>query len=227
MKSILVIEDDQTLAKGIALSLASAEITIDQAHTLKQARQQMKNASYQLILLDVNLPDGNGLAFCSEIKAKRQIPVILLTARDLELDVVSGFAAGADDYVTKPFSLAILRARVEALLKRYAEISRRDGAYTFADASFDFQRQSFTLAQQEVLFSKIEQQVLRMFLENPGITLTREALSQQAWGLEAEFVEENALSVVIKRLRTKLQEVPRLNIKTIYGIGYRWEVLDD
>lgn len=223
MNKILLIEDDLTMIKGISLSLANEKISVDSAQTLAEAQQKLKKTDYQLILLDINLPDGNGLVFCQQLKATLQCPVILLTARDLELDVVSGFSAGADDYVTKPFSLAILRARVEALLKRYQVLEKNQREFVLADCRFNFEQQEFQVKEARISFSKIEQLVLRKLLENPGQTLTRESLAHQAWQREADFIEDNALSVVVKRIRGKLSACQSFQIKTIYGIGYRLE----
>lgn len=226
MKRILLVEDDETLAKGVALSLQSSEVSVSMAHTLSEANDQLTSVSFDLLILDINLPDGSGLDFCKKIKAKYQLPIILLTARDLEMDIVTGFGCGADDYVTKPFSLAVLRARVEALLNRYGKLSKPDSFFQFGESSFDFAEQRFMIGQETIEFSKIEQRVLKIFLTNIGITLTRENLSAKAWELEADFVEENALSVVIKRLRTKLAASQEVKIVTVYGIGYRMEVAD-
>lgn len=226
MKRILLVEDDETLAKGVALSLQSSEVSVSMAHTLSEANVQLASASFDLLILDINLPDGSGLDFCKKMKAKHQLPIILLTARDLEMDIVTGFGYGADDYVTKPFSLAVLRARVEALLNRYGKLSKPDSLFQFGESSFDFGEQRFMIGQETIEFSKIEQRVLKIFLTNIGITLTRENLSAKAWELEADFVDENALSVVIKRLRTKLAASQEVKIKTVYGIGYRMEVAD-
>ena len=226
MKRILLVEDDETLAKGVALSLRSGDVAVTMSHTLEAADKLLQVESFDLLLLDINLPDGSGLDFCKKIKARNQLPIILLTARDLEMDIVTGFGYGADDYVTKPFSLAVLRARVESLLNRYAKLSVPDQGFQFGQTSFDFSEQRFMVGQEMLEFSKIEQRVLKIFLANIGITLTRETLSANAWELEADFVDENALSVVIKRLRTKLASSQDVEIKTVYGIGYRMEVGD-
>ncbi|MBO1308424.1 response regulator transcription factor [Enterococcus sp. 669A] len=223
MKKILLVEDDLTLAKGVALSLQSPTIEVKNVDSLKRAEKCLADEAFHLLLLDINLPDGNGLEFCQKIKQQLSLPIILLTARDLEVDIVSGFSVGADDYVTKPFSLAILRARVEALLRRYEELTVGQKRVSYLNSTFDFAKQEFLINGTEIAFSKIEQKLLQKFFENLGITLTRASLSNEAWQLEAEFVEENALSVAIKRLRSKLTDCRDLKIVTVYGIGYRME----
>ena len=210
---ILIVEDDQALNKGIALSLNNDTIT--QAYSLKEARSCF-NEGIELIILDINLPDGNGLDFCREIRKQSQVPIIFLTANDLEIDIVSGLESGADDYITKPFSLAVLRARVNAVARR-----RKNTPSSFKTEKFDFNftEMIFLVDNQPVELSKTEQRLLRLLVENAGQTLSREFLLERVWQ-GAEFVEENALSVTIKRLRTKLDGAP---IKTVYAIGYLWE----
>ena len=170
-----------------------------------------------LILLDVNLPDGSGLDFCKEVRAFSRIPIIMLTANDMELDIVTGLESGADDYITKPFSLAVLRARVNAVVRRGQEEGRifREG-----DFVFDFEEMKFSCGGTPVTLSKTEQKLLKLLVQNRGRTMTREGLLDRVWSDGAEFVEENALSVCMKRLRQKL---PGLPVKTVYGIGYVWE----
>lgn len=224
MKRILIIEDDTALAKGITIALQTAEYTIDSVTMIATARKQLSEHHYDLLLLDINLPDGSGLDFCKSIREGSQVPIILLTARDLEIDVVTGFGVGADDYITKPFSLAILRARIGALLKRYELMKNQ--SYEFGIHQFNFSQQTFLVNGQQVELSKQEQKLLEKLLANPNHTLTRGALLQHIWGLESDFIEENALSVLVKRVREKLTGAnDRLQIKTIYGIGYRLEVL--
>ena len=152
------------------------------------------------------------------------MPVILLTANDLETDVVTGLESGADDYITKPFSLAILRARVNAQLRRGAHGSRPP--VELDGFRFDFERMDFRKAGQSVELSKTEQKLLRLLIENRGQTLSRATLIDRIWTDGAEYVDENALSVTVKRLRDKLEDTPSnpRYLKTVYGMGYTWAV---
>ena len=216
---ILIAEDDRALNNGIALSLGEYEI--EQAFCLAEA-EKILDESFSLIILDVNFPDGNGLEFCKEVRKKSRIPVIFLTANDMEVDIVNGLEAGGDDYITKPFSLAVLRARVGAVLRRHegncsADIDR---TFKWQDFSFDFENMIFYHGNIQVELSKTEQKLLRLLVSNAGITISREKLMDRIWTDGAEFVEENALSVTMKRLREKLPGIP---VKTVYGIGYVWE----
>ena len=224
MSQILIIEDDHSLNRGISLALKGQDRNIHSAYNLETASSQIKNIPFDLLILDLNLPDGNGLDFLRRLRAgANSIPVILLTANDMETDIVAGLESGADDYVTKPFSLAVLRARVNAQLRRTE--SRGEGAAVVLDGfSFDFDRMEFRRDGRLVDLSKTEQKLLRVLVENRGRTLPRELLVDRVWTDGAEYVDENALSVTVKRLRGKLEETPSKPryLKTVYGIGYTW-----
>ena len=223
MKHILILEDDLDLSRGITLALGgSGEFT--QCRNIADARRALSAAAQDLIILDINLPDGSGLTLLRELRERSAVPVILLTANDTEGDIVTGLELGADDYITKPFSLAVLRARVNAQLRRSAPA--QSGAVVIDSFSFSFESMVFTRAGTAVELSKTEQKLLRLLVENRGRTLTREMLVDRVWTDGAEYVDENALSVSIKRLRDKLEETPSKPqyIKTVYGIGYTWVV---
>lgn len=251
---ILIVEDDLTLADGLCRALQNDRTEAVSCHTLAeaagllaatdrqlQAAETPKAELFDLVLLDVNLPDGNGFDFLQEIKRKHDIFVIMLTANDMETDIVAGLEAGADDYITKPFSLAVLRARVATQLRR-AQTGERGGKVgsgtaeneaqvadqsadgewmTDGDYRFHFAKMVFYHGAQQIELSKSEQKLLRFLVENRGITLTRDRLLDCIWSVDAAFVDENTLSVTVKRLRDKLGAQDK--IKTVYGIGYRWE----
>ena len=217
MKRILLIEDDAPLGRGICLALSSGEQEMTLCRTLAQGRQALAEGSFDLLILDVNLPDGSGLDLLTQLRAVSRLPVLMLTANDLESDQVAGLELGADDYVTKPFSLVILRARVNRLLRRTLQ---PDGAVELPPFSFDFSAMVFLRNGEPLELSKTEQRLLRLLVEHRGRTLTREQLLSRVWD-GGDFVDENALSVAVRRLRSKLTDAP---IKTVYGLGYTWEV---
>ncbi|MCM1497467.1 MAG: response regulator transcription factor [Clostridium sp.] len=219
MKQILIIEDDTALANGLCRALSSEEIQTISADSLEEAGRLWEGQNCDLILLDVNLPDGNGFDFLKEIKEKADIPVILLTANDLESDIVAGLEMGADDYITKPFSLAILRARVNTALRKW-ERNQKDAQFIMDAYVFDFEKMEFYCQGNPVELSKTEQKLLRLLTAHAGMTLSREKLVDRIWTDGAEYVDENALSVAVKRLRDKLSA--NEYIKTVYGIGYVW-----
>lgn len=224
MKRILIVEDDRALAKGICFALQGELLELTQCHSIASALAALDDSGFELLILDVNLPDGSGLDLMVTVKQRFGIPVILLTANDMETDVVAGFELGADDYITKPFSLAILQARVKACLRKHAPASR---AIFEQDALlFDFDGMEFFCNGRRIELSKTEQRLLRALVDNKGLTLTRSTLVDLVWTDGAEYVDENALSVAIKRLRDKLEEQPAKPryIKTVYGVGYTWAV---
>lgn len=222
MKNILLIEDDVSLSNGVKLALQATDHTIIQCFSMKEAKlTDIEQVS--LVILDINLPDGNGLDYLQEIKKTCNVPVILLTANDMETDIVTGLELGADDYITKPFSLAVLRARVNARLRSTAT---REGAdYKSARFLFNFREMTYYVLGKQIELSKTEQRLLWLLIENKGIVLERSVLIDRIWTDGAEYVDENALSVAIKRLRDKIEDVPTKPhfIKTVYGIGYKWE----
>ena len=221
MPNILLVEDDDALSEGIALALR-AQGTVRRCPTLAEARKALELAGFDLMILDINLPDGSGLALLRERPAGDRTPVLVLTANDLEIDIVNGLEAGADDYVTKPFSLAVLRARVTALLRR-CEGKPAGEIYETGGLRLDFTAGRFEKNGKPIELSRREQALLRLLVANAGNTLPRALLLDRVWG--DDFVEENALSVAVKRLRDKLEDDPArpVRLRTVYGIGYRWE----
>jgi len=225
MKQIFLLEDDETLGRGIAMALTGPEASVTCRSTLGKAREALLNERFDLLILDVNLPDGSGLDLLRQVRSEGDAtPVILLTANDLELDEVTGLEAGADDYITKPFSLAVLRARVNAQLRR--STPKVSPLLSVGPFTFDFERMDFRRDGRFVELSKTEQRLLRVLVENRGHAVPRATLVDRVWTDGAEFVEENALSVTVKRLRSKLEADPSKPdyLKTVYGIGYTWAV---
>lgn len=222
MKNILIIEDDKALSNGILLALKENNTVIKQCFNLESSRKIISNTIFDLIILDINLPDGNGVDFLVEIKNRINIPIILLTANDLEMDIVAGLESGADDYITKPFSLAVLRARVHTQLRKH----RLLGKYEHYEFIFNFDKMEFYKNSMPIELSKTEQKLLKILFENRGITISRNDLINRVWTDSLEYVDENALSVTIKRLRDKLEDDSKSPkyIKTVYGIGYLWVV---
>ncbi|MCM1184130.1 MAG: response regulator transcription factor [Roseburia sp.] len=223
MKKLMIVEDDRALSQGIVMALNREGYRFVQCGTLAQARQELARGTPDLMLLDINLPDGNGFAFLRELQETRPIPVIVVTANDMELDEVMGLELGAADYITKPFSLMVLRARIEKALRQQ---ERGDGAAAYEQGSllFDFAGMHYYIGGREILLSATEQRLLRLLVENRNSHLTRAFLIDRIWTDGAEYVDENALSVTVKRLRDKIEENPSKpqHIQTVYGIGYVW-----
>ena len=222
MARILIVEDDRGLSRGIALSLAGPDHTFAACGSLGEARAALAAGAFDLILLDVGLPDGSGLDLCREVRKASPTPILFLTANDTELDEVAGLEAGGDDYLAKPFSLAVLRARVAALLRRSAP--QPGQVYRAGGLELDFGGMVFKKNGELLSLSKTEQRLLRLLVENRGRTLSRETLLDRVWD-GGEFVDENTLSVAVRRLRAKVEEDPRAPrfIGTVYGLGYTWK----
>lgn len=219
MSKILIVEDDTSLGGGVSMALKTPETEAVWCQNIKDAKAEMSRDSFSLFVLDINLPDGSGIDLLKEIKSKSDTPVILLSANDMELDIVNGLEMGADDYITKPFSLAVLRARVNTQLRR-GNIKRQD-VYVSNRFSFDFSKMIFKVGDECTELSKTEQKLLKILVENSPNTVKRDTLMDKIWTDGAEYVDENALSVTVKRLRDKLDAQDR--IKTVYGIGYVWK----
>ena len=222
MKQLLIVEDDQTLNEGLCMALRQDDRKIISCDCLKAARAQLALGIIDFILLDINLPDGSGLDLLKEIKKQKStLPVILLTANDTDRDIVQGLETGADDYITKPFSLSVLRARVNTQLRKIEDGSgSTDKVFTDGAYSFNFEKMIFSHDGKQAELSKTEQKLLYYLTQNAPNTTTRDFLIDRLWSDGEEYVDENALSVTVKRLRDKLKLGNK--IKTVYGIGYAW-----
>lgn len=221
MKHILVVEDDIILNSGICYNLELDRYSVISAHNVTEAWEKINMESFNLIILDVNLPDGDGFELCKKIKAVQDTPVVFLTARDLETDVMEGFDLGADDYITKPFSINIFRRKISAVLKRLGKPADKN-LYICDKLVIDFDKFTATIGDEPILFTPIEYKILRVFTGNPNILLTRQVLLEKLYDVDSNFVDEHALTVNINRLRNKIETENRKFIKTVYGMGYIW-----
>ena len=216
MKHILIIEDDTSLREGLSSALRSDTTAVYAAADLASARRILCERTFDLILLDCNLPDGSGIDLCREVTAVQDIPVIFLTVRDAEIDEVTAFRAGTCDYVKKPFSLTILQERIAAALRK------RSPNHIYEDSRFrfDFTELTFSADGQRVILSSTEQKLLAVFCNHKGQILERQMLVDKIWSCDSDYIDENALSVTVKRLRDKLGTDC---IGTVYGMGYVWK----
>ena len=236
---IQIVEDDKTLSEGISISLGDYADSFYKEYKIEAAKAgyDKYGKEISLIILDLNLPDGIGYDYLKYVRERSNVPVLILTANDLEMDEVTGLTMGADDFLTKPFSLAVLRARVNALVRRSQMAGNREsgdenaaskikksGVYEIDDMVFDFDKLTFKKGEEELFLSVNEQKLLKIFLDNKGMLLTRDTLIERLWGDSGEYVEENALSVTVNRLRSKIESTGEVkHINTVYGQGYRFE----
>lgn len=220
MKKIFLVEDDKTISKNLILLLRSEGFTVSHASTQGEAVQMLAACKFDMALVDISLPDGNGFAVCTEIKQMQGIPVIFLTASGDEASVVTGLNMGADDYVTKPFRPRELIARINATLRKAdLEPSVFDRNGLVVDITSGIVKKNGN----EVFLSALEYRLLLIFINNPGNIITRERLLDELWDAAGEFVNNNTLTVYIKRLREKIEDNPAKPqmILTVHGMGYR------
>lgn len=224
MTDILIVEDDSALNEGIVLGLGKTSYRFTQCYTLYEARSAVQENEFGLVILDINLPDGNGYDFLKEYRQSCSRPVLMLTANDLEVNEVMGFELGANDYVTKPFSLAVLRARIENLLRlSFSDHGR--GRYEDEHLLLDTVKMVYKRDGQSLVLSRTEQKLLQVLLENRGNTIPRDVMIDKVWTDGMEYVDENALPVAVSRLRAKLEKEPANpeHILNVYGVGYVWK----
>ena len=220
MQTILVVEDDHDLNQSIGYSLKKSGYAVCGVTSIEKAKQMFNRNQIDLILLDVNLPDGEGFSFCQWVKKQREVPVIYLTARDMEEDALAGYESGAEDYVTKPFSIKILLRKIEVILKRTASVNRQ----IFADEHLyiDLDHARVTVKGQECPVTPTECRLLRQFIMNRGQLLTYDLLLERLWDSGGQFVDKHALAVNVNRLRGKIEDKDHRYISNVYGMGYQW-----
>ena len=222
---IFLIEDDEALAEGISFMLEKEGYETQRFSACSDSRRALEQTQPDLILLDWNLPDGDGLMLCREISEKWKIPILMITARDMEIDQVMCLESGADDYIAKPFSLAVLKARIVALLRRQGGQSEKAGQLISGQIRVDNKEMRAWKEDEELDLSLTEYRILKYFLENKNQVLLKEQILSHVWDNGGKFVEENTLMVNIRRLRTKVEKDashPEY-IKTVHGMGYLWE----
>lgn len=220
-KRILIIEDDIDLREGLHFSFSGDGYDVFDAGTKKEGLKEIKKGSYDFVLLDCNLPDGSGFELCKEVREFSNIPMIMLTARDTEMDEIKALELGVNDFLSKPFSLGVLKARVKRIWNEKAEPEKLiSGIITIDKNTCRVYKNK-----EEIFLSKLEYRLLLYFLENKNHVLSKEQIVSQLWDTEGKYVDNNTVSVNISRLRTKIEKdasKPEL-IKTIHGIGYIWK----
>lgn len=221
MIKILVVEDDVMLNSGLCYNLELDGYTAVSAKSVSSALSELRDNSFDLAVLDINLPDGDGFSLCEKIKQVSNIPVIFLSARDLEEDILNGFDLGADDYITKPFNVNILLKKIAVAIKR-SENSIKKSVYSSDGLEIDFEKLTASMNGESIVFTPTEYKILKIFIANADILLTRQSLLGKLYDIDANFVGEHALTVNINRLRGKIEKGDVKFIKTVYGMGYIW-----
>lgn len=217
MANIFLLEDDKILSKGISIALEKDGHHVTMAYGYVEALQKYTLKKYDLFLLDINLPDGNGMNFCQKIRQTSQLPVLFLTANDTEEDMLKGYDAGCDDYISKPFSIDVLRRKVSAILKRTITETVR---IQYKDLEVDMEKCLVLLNGEEVHLSATEYKLLCYLIQHKGTVVTKAMLLENLWDKDGNFIDDNTLRVNIKRLRQKLKDDNQEYIVTVFGIGY-------
>ncbi len=225
MEKILYVEDDLSLIDGLKYTLETSGYLVDNARTVKQALALYRNNQYDLLLLDVTLPDGTGFDICREVRNASTIPIIFLTASDQEISIVRGLDMGGDDYIIKPFKLNELLSRIKALLRRSTQFSKSE---VLEANGIKIDLMERLVWKDDVLLDLplVEYKLLCLFLQNPNHLLSREMILDRMWDGNGNYVDDNTLSVYIRRLRNKIEETPNAPkyLLTERGFGYKWVV---
>ena len=223
MPAILFVEDDATIAMGVEYSLKQDGFQVSLTYRLEEARDLLKRSTFDLVLLDLGLPDGSGYELCKEIRATGDTPIIILSARDEESSIVLGLDLGADDYLSKPFRLREMISRMKAVLRRRGAVEASDRTITCGDVMVIANQAKVHKNGHEELLTALEYRLLLALVTNQGRVLTRAQILAQIWDVDEDFVNDNTLTVYIKRLREKLEDDPQnpTLIQTVRGLGYK------
>lgn len=226
MSRILLLEDDLSLINGLSFAFQKQGFTLEIARTLKEAEELWEDGRYELLVLDVSLPDGTGFEFCQKVRQSSKVPIIFLTASDEEMNIIMGLDIGGDDYITKPFKLGVLMSRINALLRRAKD-------FHFADSELNsngikvFLLQGQAYKNNERLdLTAAEYKLLCFFMKNPNTVLSKEQILDKLWDCEGNYIDSSTLTVYIRRLRMKIEDNPSepKMLLTVRRMGYKWNV---
>lgn len=228
MKRLFLLEDDLSLIGGLSFALKKQGYEVTVARTILEADALWEEGEYDIAVLDVSLPDGSGLDFCKKLRRTSKIPIMFLTAVSEETDIIMGLDIGGDDYVTKPFKLAVFLSRVNALIRRSENFSSAAMELNANDISVQLLKGEVYKKGQLIDLTASEYKLLCLFLENPGQVLSQEQILGKLWDCNENFIDNNSLTVYIRRLRTKIEDNPGepKRIVTVRGMGYKWNTDD-
>ena len=227
MKQILLVEDDLSLICGLPFAVKKAGYGLNIAHTKSEADEKWEDGKYDLVILDVSLPDGSGFDICRNIRQTSKVPIMFLTAMDEETDIIMGLDIGGDDYITKPFKLGVLVSRVNALLRRAKDFSS-------ADTQLESNGMKVLLLQGQAFkngklldLTAAEYKLLCLFMRNPNMVLTKEQILDKLWDCDGNYIDSSTLTVYMRRLRIKIEDNPSepQMLLTVRGMGYKWNVI--
>lgn len=228
MSRILLLEDDLSLINGLSFAFRKQGFTLDIARTLKEAEGLWGDGKYDLLVLDVSLPDGNGFEFCQKVRRSSKVPIIFLTASDEEMNIIMGLDIGGDDYITKPFKLGVLMSRINALLRRAKDFGSADTELN-SNGIKVLLLQGQAYKKNELLgLTAAEYKLLCLFMKNPNVVLSKEKILDKLWDCEGNYIDSSTLTVYIRRLRMKIEDNPGepQMLLTVRRMGYKWNVTD-
>lgn len=220
-KQILVIEDDEILNAGLCYNIQKIDMVPFSAYNMEDAKEKMRNQSFDLILLDINLPDGNGFDFAKKVISQYDVPFIFLTAHNLEEEIIKGLKLGADDYIVKPFSIKVVIEKIQTVLRRWVG-TRNIENYVCGNLVIDLNNHLVKRQGKVISLTPTEFEILEILCKNKGKILTKDILLEKIWDVKENYVNEHTLSLNISRLRNKIDDDEHKYIKTIYGLGYKW-----
>lgn len=228
MKRILLVEDDLSLVNGLSFAVKKQGYLLDVAHTSSETDRLWEDGKYDLVILDVSLPDGSGFDICRTIRQTSKVPIMFLTAMDEETDIIMGLDIGGDDYITKPFKLAILMSRINALLRRSDNFNQADTELSSNGITVRLLKSEVYKNNKQVDVTAGEYRLLCLFMENPDQVLSPEQILNRLWDCEENYIDNNSLTVYIRRLRTKIEDDPGnpKRIVTVRRMGYKWNTID-
>lgn len=228
MRQLFLLEDDLSLINGLSFAVKKQGYEIVVARTTLEADALWADGKYDLVILDVSLPDGSGFDFCKKIRQTSKVPVMFLTAADEETDMIMGLDIGGDDYITKPFKLAVFLSRINALLRRSENFSTIDTELNSGGIHIQLLKGEVYKRGELVELTASEYKLLRLFMENPDRILSSEQILGRLWDCNENYIDNNSLTVYIRRLRTKIEDNPGepKRIVTVRGMGYKWNTLD-
>lgn len=227
MSSILLLEDDLSLINGLSFAFRKHGYELEVARTVKEVDVVWADGKYDLLILDISLPDGSGFDVCRKVRQTSKIPIIFLTSSDEEMSIIMGLDIGGDDYITKPFKLGVLMSRVGALLRRTKDFGQID-MELHSNGLDVFLLQGQAYKKRKLLdLTAVEYKLLCLFMKNPGIVLSKESILNSLWDGEGNYIDNNTLTVYIRRLRTKIEDNPSepQMILTVRRMGYKWNIV--
>lgn len=227
MSRILLLEDDLSLINGLTLAFRKEGFELDIARTIKEADEVWADGKYDLLVLDVSLPDGSGFEFCQYVRTTSKVPIIFLTASDEEINIIMGLDIGGDDYITKPFKLGVLISRINALLRRAKDFSQAETELQSNGIKVNLLQGQAYKKGESLDLTAGEYRLLCLFMQNPNTILSKEKILDKLWDSEGNFIDDNSLTVYIRRLRIKVEDNPSdpQMILTVRRMGYKWSVI--